>query len=232
MNSKNDTPVNPPRLVFTLFLLLVACLPQSTTPSAQPTIVQQAPFATPSPTVPPSPTPLRLPADLNPLSGLPVSDPNLLGLPALLVSISHFPAIGRPQAGLSFAPFVYEIYITEGATRFLAVYYGEFPTPEAPLSGECPIRQGAFEQTAALAGGRIWLDANGNGQQDVNESGIGGICVRLLDAAGQPLQETSSDSNGYYGFNVTPGLYWIEIHPPAWAQISPADQGEDSRDSD
>jgi len=189
------------------------------------------PPASPS-AVPPTPTPLRLPENINPLSGLPVTDPALLRLPALLVSISHFPAIGRPQAGLSFAPFVYEIYITEGATRFLAVYYGEFPTPEAPLQGECPVRQGAFEPGAALAGGRIWLDANGNGQQDRGENGVGGVCIRLLDAAGQPVQETSSDSNGYYGFNVNPGAYWIEIHPPAWAEISPADRGEDSADSD
>ncbi len=226
-------PFRPLALVFTLFLLtLSACLPQSATPTALPTANNHPPTATATPTLSPSPTPIHLPADINPLSGLPVSDPTLLSLPALLVSISHFPATGRPQAGLSFAPFVYEIYITEGATRFLAVYYGEFPAPETPLSGECPIRQGAFEQTAALAGGRIWLDTNGNGQQDVGENGIGGICVRLLDLSGQPLQETSSDSNGYYGFNITPGTYWIEIHPPAWAQISPADQGQDSRDSD
>jgi len=43
----------------------------------------------------------------------------LLQFPALLVSISHFPVEARPQAGLSFAPYVFEIYITEGATRFL-----------------------------------------------------------------------------------------------------------------
>src|SRR3990172_9270106 len=39
------------------------------------------------------------PEGYNPLTGQPVSDPSLLDIPALLVSISHFPATARPQAG-------------------------------------------------------------------------------------------------------------------------------------
>jgi hypothetical protein len=38
------------------------------------------------------------------LTGQLAADPALLKTPALLISISHFPALGRPQAGLSFAP--------------------------------------------------------------------------------------------------------------------------------
>ena len=63
-------------------------------------------------------------------------------MPAVLISISHFPATARPQAGLSFAPFVYEFYITEGATRFLAVFHGEWPAPEIPVRGGCEPRLG------------------------------------------------------------------------------------------
>jgi hypothetical protein len=55
---------------------------------------------------------------INPLTGLAVEDPSLLQIPATLLSISHFPVTARPQAGLSFAPYVFEIYITEGATVF------------------------------------------------------------------------------------------------------------------
>lgn len=75
----------------------------------------------------------QFPAGINPLTGERVVDPSLLKIPAVLISVSHFPATARPQAGLSFAPFVYEFSITGGETRFLAAFYGQFPAPEVPL---------------------------------------------------------------------------------------------------
>ncbi len=68
------------------------------------------------------------PSTLNPLTGLPVDNSDLLELPPALVSIANFPVSARPQAGLSFSPFVFEMYIGEGMTRFLALFYGEFPS--------------------------------------------------------------------------------------------------------
>lgn len=73
------------------------------------------------------PNPEDVPAGYNPLTGLPVSDPSTLDLPAVLISITNFPPSARPQAGLSFAPWVFEIYIAEGMTRYLATFYGDFP---------------------------------------------------------------------------------------------------------
>lgn len=64
---------------------------------------------------------------LNPLTGLPVEDPHNLDLPPALVSITNFPATARPQAGLSYAPLVFELYIGDGMTRFLALFYGDYP---------------------------------------------------------------------------------------------------------
>ena len=90
----------------------------------------------------------HFPPNVNPLSGLPVLDPELLKIPAVLVSISHFPPTGRPQAGLSFAPFVYEFSITGGETRFLTAFHGEWPAPERPITGPCTVRNGAFERTS------------------------------------------------------------------------------------
>jgi DUF3048 family protein len=71
--------------------------------------------------------PDNFPAGINPLTGLPAADPSLLNLPAVLVSVTNFPASARPQAGLSFASMIFEIYISEGTTRYLAVFYGDFP---------------------------------------------------------------------------------------------------------
>jgi hypothetical protein len=74
------------------------------------------------------------PEGINPLTGLPVENPENLLLPPTLVSITNFPVSSRPQAGLSFSPFVFEIYIGEGATRFLAMFYGDYP--EVPVSDD------------------------------------------------------------------------------------------------
>ncbi len=77
--------------------------------------------------------PDSFPAGVNPLTGLPVKNPKNLDLPPALVSITNFPVTARPQAGLSYSPFVFELYIGEGMTRFLAMFYGDFPS-EADLN--------------------------------------------------------------------------------------------------
>lgn len=67
---------------------------------------------------------------INPLTGLPVKNPDTLNYSPALVSITNFPTTARPQAGLSFSPFVFEMYIGEGMTRFLALFYGDYPSAE------------------------------------------------------------------------------------------------------
>ncbi len=139
--------------------------PRSTAPDSANPALTEAPSATavvtPQPTAAPvvyGPDAEQFPAGINPLTGLPEADPELLKIPAVLVSISHFPPSGRPQAGLSFAPFVYEFSITAGETRFLAAFHGRFPEAQLPLSGECSVRTGAFAATSEVLGNRVWLD--------------------------------------------------------------------------
>jgi hypothetical protein len=164
---------------------------------------------------------------------MPVADASLLKIPAVLISVSHFPATGRPQAGLSFAPFVYEFSITGGETRFLAAFYGQFPVAEVPLKGDCVVRQGAFTQNETLLGGRVWLDANRNGIQDVDEEGIPGICVRLVDGGGAQIETTTTDTNGYYGFNVPAGKnYSVWFERPSYLEFAPPNVGPENTDSD
>ncbi len=242
------------KINFLLLLVLVfaSCTNNSSTPT-QPgnipgsTVTNVAPEFTPtgantpdpavSATAQPFPTPITLgpdqfPEGYNPLSGQPVSDPIQLTYPALLLSVSHFPPAARPQAGFSFTPFVYEYYITEGSTRHLAVFYGEFPAPEIPIHGDCEVRKEPMVQTKYVIGNRVWEDKNQNGIQDPREAGIGGICINLLDANGDLLQQTTTDSNGYYGFNVDAGKYILEVKKPSWLEFTQKNVGDESTDSD
>jgi hypothetical protein len=75
-------------------------------------------------------------APINPLTGLPAPEPNLLDRRPVMVKVSNYPVVGRPHAGLSFADLVFEYYIGEYMNRFLAVYYSQ----DAPKVG--PVRSG------------------------------------------------------------------------------------------
>ncbi len=169
---------------------------------------------------------------INPLTGLAVKDPSLLQIPATLLSISHFPPTARPQAGLSFAPYVFEIYITEGATRFLTAFYGEVPAPEIPVTGNCELRKEIFTQTNLLLGNQVWDDENQNGIHDAWENGIGGVCAYLYDSNHELLQQTTTDTNGYYGFNVDAGSYFVAFAKPDGMEFTQKKIGDARMDSD
>ena len=193
-------------------------LPNTSTPQPLPTLVTYGPD--------------EIPEGYNPLTGQPVSDPARLEYPALLLSVTHFPPQSRPQAGFFFTPFVYEFYITEGATRHLAVVYGEFPAPEIPLYGECEVRTEPIAEADLILGNRVWHDTNGNGVQEPREEGIGGICVDLLNESGTRLQQTTTDSNGYFGFPVEAGTYSLEFKIPSWLEFTGQNGEEEGTDSD
>lgn len=229
------TKLFPAIRILLLTLLLGSCSPGVAVPTHPPPAQVTGAAETAGPETIPAVTATGtvMPAPVhNPLTGLPVADPSLLQIPAVLVSISHFPVEARPQAGLSFAPYVFEIYITEGATRFLATFYGEFPAPEVPITGNCEVRRDIFAQTAAILGNRVWHDENQNGMQESWENGIGGVCVNLYDADGTLLQQTTTDSNGYYGFNVHPGNYLLEFLRPPGMDFVKVAAGAGDQDSD
>jgi len=242
-----------------IILLLVSCgpdtasttnIPTASTPTKDNNSIVTTPNAATATTVPtlsPEPQststlqpdlpptslgPDEFPGGYNPLTGQRVADSSLLDIPALLVSVSHFPPTVRPQGGLSFAPFVYEFTITEGATRHLAVFYGEFPEPEIPLHGDCEIRSEPFMQKEEIIGNRVWYDQDQNGLQDPGEGGVGGVCVNLYDEGNTLLQQTTTDSNGYYAFDVEAGPYIVEFIKPSWLEFTQKNAGDENLDSD
>lgn len=122
----------------------------STPKPVETAIPTEMPSATP--TLTPTPTPVvygpgleDFPEGINPLTGLSVPDPSLLDLPAVLISITNFPPSARPQAGLSFASWVYELYISEGMTRFLTVFYGNYPRIGASETNSSPSQANASQ---------------------------------------------------------------------------------------
>ncbi|HSM70302.1 MAG TPA: SdrD B-like domain-containing protein [Anaerolineales bacterium] len=231
---------SPPRTAARAFLIIIFLIFSSCTPNVETKTQSPAIINTNSTESLPAPevvtqitrTQIVLPPAINPLTGLPVRDPSLLDLPTMLVSISTFPVTARPQAGLSFAPYVFEVYITEGTTRYLTTFYGEFPAPESPITGHCGVRSAPFEGTDLIIGNRVWLDEIQNGTQDSWERGVGGVCVNLYAENLDLLQQTSTDSNGYYGFNVSAGRYFVAFAKPDGTEFSQKNVGDDDKDSD
>lgn len=155
-----------------LALTLASC---SFLPTASPALTPLPSNPSPAPTVPsptfavsatlassPSPTGSVTSAapgsGINPLTGLKVSNPNLLNRRPMAIKVENIPRADRPQFGLSFADVVYEYYTEEGASRFLAVYYGQ----DAQQVG--PIRSARFFDVnvvrmykAIFAFGSAWI---------------------------------------------------------------------------
>lgn len=125
-----DTPGDPP-------------LPADTpTLAATITPFQQRPTSTPLPS--PTPTnaealpgygfgPTNFPGDIDPLTGLRVTDLHLLDRRPIVVKVTNFPREVRPQWGLSLADHIYEYYIGDQMTRFGAVFLGQDASRVGPV---------------------------------------------------------------------------------------------------
>ena len=71
-----------------------------------------------------------------------------------------------------------------------------------------------FMTAAVSVGDRVWFDSNGNGRQDVGESGIEGVVLLLTGPDGKPVTDVfgemvgavTTDANGMYVFENLPSL--------------------------
>jgi hypothetical protein len=133
-NTPSETSI--PTLHIIVNTLTPSPLPTITnTPTITPTIV-----ITPTQTVTPTQVaygPTNFPKNIDPLTGLAVSDPSLLDRRPVAIKINIVPrTTNRPPWGLTFADIVYDYYHNDGYSRFHAIFYGR----NAELAG--PIRSG------------------------------------------------------------------------------------------
>lgn len=84
------------------------------------------PTATPSPTPTPN-GPFSYPEGINPLTGLPYPDEDARNRRNLIVKISNYPPIVRPQTNINMADVVFEVEAEGGVTRFAAIFRSKLP---------------------------------------------------------------------------------------------------------
>lgn len=234
------------RIICLILLFLVGCSNSQAIQSSPTETITQIPTKVSTPTQTPSSTstpqpnqpslnygPDNFPSNINPLTGREVAEPSLLQLPAVLVSISNSPASTRPQAGPGFASWVFELFIGEGATRFMNVFYGDLPRAVPNIIGDCEVRKEILHPDKDWIGDRVWFDENENGIQDDWEMGVGGVCIHLLDGASREvIHKTSTDSNGYYAFENPNRDIIIQFFRPSAYQFTQPNIGFEDSDSD
>lgn len=82
--------------------------------------------------------------------------------------------------------------------------------------------------TGGVIGDRIWNDADGDGVQDPDEAGIGGVTVALKDGDGNPIEDSDNNpvtaitapDGSYYFPDLPPGDYIVEVTPPPGSTLT------------
>jgi len=84
-------------------------------------------------------------------------------------------------------------------------------------SGTAGVEYNFCEIEPASLAGHVFVDDNNNGMRDAGESGVAGVTLVLLDAAGNSLGVTTvTDAAGAYAFtSLAPGVYGVAETQPA-----------------
>ena len=101
-----------------------------------------------------------------------------------------------------------------------------------PAGGSSTQNNFVDDRTASI-GDRVWLDQDGDGQQEAGDQNVAGVVVNLLNAAGNIVSTQTTNSNGNYLFtNLDAGTYSVQFVKPNGYEFTLANQGVDSTDSD
>ncbi|NNF54928.1 MAG: hypothetical protein HKN03_10855, partial [Acidimicrobiales bacterium] len=100
------------------------------------------------------------------------------------------------------------------------------------VSGDSDTSVDAGFVTPATIGNYVWDDLDGDGIQDLIESGLGGVTVQLLQG-GTVVQTTTSAADGSYQFIAAPGTYTVNFGTIGAYELTAQDAtGADAFDSD
>jgi hypothetical protein len=123
------TPSNTPTFTLTPTPTLTptATFTPTFTPSNTPT---DTPTFTPTPT---PVGPVSYPEGVSPLTGLPYPNEEARNRRNLIVKISNYPPIVRPQSGINQADVVYEYEVEGGVTRLAAIFRNNAPDHVGPV---------------------------------------------------------------------------------------------------
>lgn len=150
------------------------------------------------PSTPRTVGPDNFPEGINPLTGLPAKNPDLLKLPPALISISNFPASGRPQAGLNSSPIIFELAIGEGMTRFLAMFYGSFPELiSGQTEGQIPGSQSVGGSPAVGSSDGGTSDGQASGDSNNQTSFAAGAGIGPIRSGRLPYEDIRSTYSGF-----------------------------------
>ena len=159
-------------------MLLAACTPAaSAVEEQQVTNTVSLSTETVEPTLEPTPDyppegigPAEYPANVNPLTGLEVADPQTLNERVVAVKVENLPREHRPQSGLNAADLVYEYYTEFGSTRFIALYHGQAPEKVGPVRSArfFDIQVVQSYKATFLFGGAYWAVYNRMWNSDIS----------------------------------------------------------------
>jgi hypothetical protein len=142
-----------------------------TLPPLAETETPPAAVQSPEPTLTPQPTSQQV---INPLTGLPVSDPALLARRVVAIKVSNYPRTARPQAGLSYADLLFEFYQEHGETRFQALFLSQ------DVAQVGPIRSGRIVDAMLEKMYQSILVFNGADDRVINQLALQGVMANSL----------------------------------------------------
>ena len=152
------------------------------------------------------------------------------------------------QVGETFTTYQWSTGATESFIEVSATEVETY-TVTVTLDNRCVgvVSQDITGEEISNFGDFVWEDANGNGRQDANESGINGVTVNLFtdfdndgvpDFPDFPSCTTTTANNpdtgepGFYNFNVYQSSYIIGFDSPTGFVPTTQNQGDAAGDSD
>lgn len=143
----------------------------------------------------------------------------------------------------------YDLDFGPDGNLYLSTYYGDCLTkfnvttntfstyvPFVPGSGGKAFAFvcGDVQCPSGLLGGKVWVDANKDGQLNGTETVLANVTAQLYNATTNTLlANTTTDANGYYQFTTLPaGSYYVKFTTPSGYVYTLPNVGADATDSD